>query len=619
MAGTVFEWTGWTYEPAEWRLTGAADGAVALPNRTLALLALLLERAPSLVTKDEILADVWRDTVVEEGNIAFHIATLRKALDQGGPSCIETVRGRGYRFVAPITRRVVDAAPAPSEAPSHVPLEEDVAPAAGAVVLPAPTRGLPIVQVIAVLVLASLIAVAAWLSLVNNAPPIHSVTVMPSTDGLADAVVTRLSRDTDLEARAGTAGHATEDPVEAGRRLNAETILITTLDQSVEPWRVLAELTRTRDERRLWSWAFDVPAGPAATSNATIAARIALGLGRHFPELRGDGAGARLSSNPLAYELAFQAREQWRQRTPHAIQQAIALYERAVAIDPAFSRAYAGLADCYNLTMSGIPANERYPRALEYAQKAVALDPADPAGHTSLAFIRYKFEWRWKDADAAFSKAVTLDPDYAPAHHWYGEFLGVMGRYDEAIAHLRRAIELEPQSLAIQSDLVTPLLRSGRVAEARAVVEAAAATNPNWHFIPYRMAEVLRAEGREREAVESHWRWMLLTGASLDAVDRLRGAYNSGGLPAMTRAEIDGYLAVETATPGTVMTATFLGRAYARIGDRAEALRWIGIALDRREDTAISMLTLPDYDPLRGDPEFNKQLARVGLTPLPRR
>lgn len=608
MAGTVYEWGGWTFEPAEWRLLNATAGPVSLPNRGLDLLALLLDRAPSLVTKDEILAHVWRDSVVEEGNIAFHIALLRKALDDEGPSCIETVRGRGYRFVTPVIRHAVEA-PRIAETPGKT--------------HPAPVvprrRRLPLVWVVGAVVLSGLILGVGWFSWSHSAPPIRSVTVLPSVDGLAAMLVAQIGRDTTLDARLGTAGANGEGPVEAGRRLNAESILRVQVDQTMQPRRVWVSLTRTRDQQHLWSWAFDVPDDSVAGSNATIAAKIGFGLGRHFGGILADAGRDRPAVNPVAYDLSLQAREQWRQRTPHAIQQAITLYERAIAIDPTFARAHAGLADCYNLTMSGLPSSIRFERARDYAETAVALDPYDPAGHTSLAFLRYKFEWRWQDAEAEFTRALALDPDYALAHHWFGEFLGLMGRYDEAVAHLRRAIELEPQSLAIQSDLVPPLLRAGRVAEARAVIEAAAVTNPNWHFIPYRMAEVLRAEGREREAVENYWRWMLLTGASLDSVNTLRAAYTTGGMVAMTQVEIARYLAIETATPGAWMNATFLARAYARVGERQDALRWNSIALDRREDAANTMLTVPDYDSLRDDPEFNRQLARVGLAPLQRR
>ncbi|MEX2663352.1 MAG: winged helix-turn-helix domain-containing protein, partial [Vicinamibacterales bacterium] len=116
---TIFDWDRWAFDPAEWRLTGAASGVVSLPNKTLELLALLLDRAPGLVSKDQILGIVWRDAAVEEGNIAFHIAMLRKTLDaQGDTSCIETVRGRGYRFVAPVTRRLHVVEPPAIDAPA---------------------------------------------------------------------------------------------------------------------------------------------------------------------------------------------------------------------------------------------------------------------------------------------------------------------------------------------------------------------------------------------------------------------------------------------------------------------------------------------------------------------
>lgn len=610
MAGIVYAWEGWTFEPAEWRLVNAAGDPVSLPNRTLDLLALLLDRAPSLVTKDEILTHVWRGAVVEEGNIAFHIATLRKTLDTGEPSCIETVRGRGYRFAASVTRReplVEHTSPPPVVAAGAVAAEMP-APAE----IPRRAARRPLWLLVAAAGLTAVIVGVAWFSLRHDAPIIRAVTVLPLAEGLADVIAARVARDTTLATFIGAAGPASEDVVEAGRRLNAEAILTVAIDRTGQPWRVLTEVTRTRDQSRLWSWQFTVNAGTPSVTHADIAARIALGLGRHLGVAR---INIGPTVNPAAYELTLQAREQWRQRTPHTVQQAITLYERAIALDPAFSRAYAGLADCYNLTMSGLPPDVRYPRALENAEKAVALDPNDAAGHTSLAFIRYKFEWRWEEADAEFRRAIALDPDYALAQHWYGEFLGLMGRYDEAIAHLRQAVALEPESLAIQSDLVQPLLRAGRIAEARAAVEAAAATNPNWHFIPYRMADVLEAEGRERESVESRWRWMLLSGATLESVDRLRAAYNAGGMEAMTRAEIADYLDTETATPGNWMTATFLSRLYGRLGDHAEALRWLGIAIDRREDAANTLLIHPDYDTLRGEPEFARLMARVGLKP----
>lgn len=636
MAGIVYEWGDWTFEPAEWRLLGAAGDPVSLPNRTLDLLALLLDRAPSLITKDEILAHVWRDSVVEEGNIAFHIAALRKALDTGEPSCIETVRGRGYRFAAPVVRRArEDAAAPPQEAASAALSARAPAPA---IVAPTEPRDAPVsppvvarrtsrLPVWSAVALAGLIGAVTWVTAEQPLQSIHAVTVLPPKlpEDMGAGVATELpvlmasqiERRTTLVSTVGAGGADTEDVIEAGRRLKAETVLTTRVDRSGDGWRVQTQLTRTRDERRLWSWVFDVAADSPALAGAEISAQIAAGLGRHLGVARTRDVAT--AGAPEAHALVLEARGLWRLRSPADIQQAIRLYERAIAIDPSYAPAFAGLADAYNLTMSGLAPDVRYPRAKANAERAVALDPDLAAGHASLAFQRYKLEWRWEDAEREFTRAIAIDPNYALARHWYGEFLGMMGRYDEAVAELRRALALEPDSLAIQSDLVPPLLRAGRTAEARAIVESAARTNPNWHWIPLRLSEVLFAEGRERESLEHRWRWMVLSGASLESVGELQEAYRTGGLPAVLRVEVRRWLAKESTTPGALLVATNLSRHYARLGDRADALRWIGTALDRREDAAIHLRTNPDYDSLRGDPGFDRLLARVGLTPLPRR
>jgi tetratricopeptide (TPR) repeat protein len=471
---------------------------------------------------------------------------------------------------------------------------------------------------------AALLAIAVsglgWASMSSLDARVRDVVVLPARgadgvviDGVAETIASQLARQTTLPSRAASWHSAGETAIEAGRRLQAETVLTATVDRSGDPWRVTAQLTRTRDARTLWNWMFEVPASAPAAAGL-IGARAASGLGRHFDAMVPGRVTAGASAE--AFNLVLQARESWRLRTPPSVQHAIALYERAIQLDPASAPAYAGLADCYNLTMSGLPTDVRYAAAKSNAERALALDPGLAAAHTSLAFLRYKFEWRWQDAEAGFTLAIDMDPSYALAHHWYGEMLGLVGRYDEAIAELRRARELDPNSLAIDSDLVPLLLRAGRVADARAVVEAAAAVNPSWHWVPRRMSEVLAAEGRERESLEEQWRALVLSGAALDEVEARRAAYRSGGLAAVLRLEIAGLLETEAASPGTWMVATSLSRAYARLGARKDALRWIGVAIDRREDAAILMLQLTDYDSLRGEPEFERMLERIGLTPL---
>lgn len=607
----VFEWGDWRFEPAEWRLTRASSGLVPLPNKSLSLLGLLLARAPRLVTKDEILQTIWEGRAVEEGNIAFHVAALRKVLDaDGAPSCIETVRGRGYRFICPVT--LVDEAPAAAAGPTAQPL---VAEPAVALASPRRTRRV-FARFAPAALLASFIAVLAWTSLVDLDATSRSVVVMPArsadgapVDGIADAIAARLARQPNVRVVSSAWAAADEEALDAGRRLQAENVLTATVDRSTDPWRVELQLTRMHDRQRVWRWAFHLRPGEPAPASA-IAVRAADGLGRYFGL---DSRPDRMGAHPEAVALAGQARAQWKLRTPPSVQGAITLYQRALAIDPGYALAYAGLADCYNLTMSGLPVEVRAVNARVNAQRALSLDPDLAEAHTSQAFALYKFDWRWREAEAAFRRAIAADPSYALAHHWYGDMLALMGRVEEGIAELRRARALDPASLPLLIDLAAALTNAGRLAEAREAIDAAAAIDPMFFGVPLRMSAILAAEGRERESLEEDWRSQVLRGASLESIEALRAAYRRGGVPAVLRLEI---AQLEAAAPERFAVpahASFLAGKYARLRDREKTLYWIRTAIDRREDIALHLPTYPEYDWLRADPEFQKQLARIGL------
>lgn len=290
MPGPAYAWDKWRFEPTECRLI--RDGAIVpMPAKTLDLLATLLKRAPQLVTKAEILNAVWPDAAVEEGNIAFHIAALRKILDAGdGPSAIENVRGRGYRFVRdvailqlPPTDTVQPRIVQPQPAAQHKPRWRALWPALA-------VAGI----LVAALVLT---AVMRW------RPAEWSVAVMPFTvvdsvageglePGLAQYIVLQLEK-AGIRAQAVAGGPTGEQPRDAGARLGADAVLMGTLQQTPAGWRVSVELERTSDGRRDWTWVFEVAndadrptgAGPddvRSRLQGAIAGRIAAGLQRRL-------------------------------------------------------------------------------------------------------------------------------------------------------------------------------------------------------------------------------------------------------------------------------------------------------------------------------------------------
>jgi DNA-binding winged helix-turn-helix (wHTH) protein/TolB-like protein/tetratricopeptide (TPR) repeat protein len=609
-------------EPAQWRLSRNGE-VLSLPPKALALLQVLVANAGTLVTKNEILTKVWGDTVVEEANVTFYVAMLRKTLaEPAGTDYIETIKTRGYRFVAPVT---VLAGPQTANDSSYRATSSDESDVAPAPAVPPKRWNAGLIGSGLLLVLAIVAGVArlSW----GRSDPIDSVVVMPFhaiapegdqaylEAGIAEAIAMRLGNISSMRVPPLAAVRRDEGPFEAGQRLNTQAVLTGTIQRAGDRLQVTTQLSSVRDSQRLWAFTFDTTAGEILTVQNEIAERIAARLGRVVSPADHQQLTRRDTVSGEAYDLFLQGRERWQRRSPETIKQAITLFERAIALDPLFSRAYAGLADCYNIASSGLPPNYRYPRAKEHAEKAVALDPDSAEGHTSLAFMRYKFEWRWEEADREFQQAIRLNPRYALAHHWYGEFLGLMDRPDEAIAELKRALELDPFSLAVRSDMTRPLVRAKRLAEARQVLDEGLKIDPNWYWFPMMMSDILALEGRYRESAEQTWRAMALRAMPAAEIDELRAAFEKGGMPEMLRAQARQLIDqdVKPTSSASYFMASNLSLAFGRLGDREQALRWLETAIDRREDAALLMLTSPAYDSIRDEPRFHRLLERLDL------
>jgi DNA-binding winged helix-turn-helix (wHTH) protein/tetratricopeptide (TPR) repeat protein len=631
---TAYRFGPYVLEKAEWRLR-KGDELIQLPPKALALLILLVEHPGSMVTKGEILAKVWDGAFVEEGNVAFYVAMLRKTLDTpAGTTYIETVRTRGYRFVAPVT--VVAEPPDPAQEPEPVSPSTPVAPLGSVADEVAGLVGVPRARTawfwFAAAAGAVAVAIAiAWFVQQRDSGVVRSVVIVPFRaiapaedqayleSGIANAIAVRLGNVTTLRVPPLAAIRPGEGPFEAGRRLETDAVLTGAIQRTRDRLVVSAEVFRVSDGTRLGSWNFDTTPGEILNVQNQIAEQIAVRFARDLSDVAHAELLRRDTVSADAYDLFLRAREKFSRRTPAAVQQAIALYEQAIALDPKFVRAYAGLANCYSLAWSGIPAKIRYPLAKLNAEKALALDPNSAEAHTSVAFLRYKFEWRWKDAEAGFQRALALNPRDALARHWHGEFLKLMGHAGEGVDELNRALELDPMSLPIRADLAAALIAAGRIDEARATLESGRAIDPDWLAFPIRMSEIFAREKRDRESAESLWRAKALSGTPLKDVDELRTAFEKGGRPAMIRAQIAQLQRVrpEVDSPAAYFAATNLSLLYGELGERDQAIRWIETALDRREDAASVLLTATAYDSLRSDPRFAKLVDRVGLNPPP--
>src|SRR6185312_14004560 len=318
------------------------------------------------------------------------------------------------------------------------------------------------------------------------------------------------------------------------------------------------------------------------------------------------------ATDPGAYDLYMRARDQWALRTPASIHTAIAMYQRAIALEPDFALAYAGLANCYNLAASGLAPIAREPLARAAAERAIALDPASAEAHTALAFLDYKFDWRWQEADAEFRRALALDPNDALAHHWYGEMLHLQLRNDAAIRQFQLATSLDPYTLPVRLDFVHAYLNAGRLGDARAEVEAMRPLGPDAADVLQADSEVLLAEGKVAASVTQFLRWEAVGAVSETQIDRQRAAFQAGGLPAFYREQVAEQLAQARSHPAAPFLATQLADLYARLQERGPTLAWLTKAVDLHEDEAL-LIRGPIYDFVRHDPEFIALAQRVGL------
>jgi Flp pilus assembly protein TadD len=374
---------------------------------------------------------------------------------------------------------------------------------------------------------------------------------------------------------------------------------------------VTAQLSQVGDRRQLWTARFDDRFTDIFAVQDAIAERITSSLLRDVDAGQLAGLHRRETGNAEAYDRYLRGREQWSRRTVEATQSAIQSYQEAIALDPAFAAAYAGLADAYVGNASGLPPAERFPLAHAAVDRALAIDPDLADAQVALGYLLYRADWKFAESQRALEKAIALDPKNNLAHHHLGQLHKLLGEWPEALAELRRAHELDPHHPRTHVDLAIVLLFLGRVAEARAIVADGvkhAGDNAELHD---ELAEVLAAEGHPDEAMEEHLKSKLMAGASFEVIDQFRRAYRDGGRPAELRRE-NALLAAgltRESSPGRSV-ATMLADNSAQLKDADQTMRWLQLAFDRREEGPLGM-NYPEYDFLRADPRFEALHRRV--------
>jgi tetratricopeptide (TPR) repeat protein len=329
--------------------------------------------------------------------------------------------------------------------------------------------------------------------------------------------------------------------------------------------------------------------------------------------------GATAAKAPLtpqayqAYDSYLKGLFFWNQRTEPAFRQAIRYFQEAIAKDPNYAPAYAGLANSYTLLTgySAAPAAEYMPKARTAALRALQIDNNLPEAHVALALILASYDWDWEASEKEYRRGIELNPNYATAHHWFAELLMWLGRFDEALRESEMARRLDPLSLIIATDRAAIFYNARRYDEAiqgfRAVQEMDP-KSPRVHMVVYAYVERGRFEDALadldvwiRDFGDTDAGWILATQAYV---------YGRSGQPGKARAalrKLEQEAKKRRLNPGALIWGNLA------VGDKDVALGWLEKAYAQHSSVLAALKVEPAYDPLRGDARFQELLRRVGL------
>ncbi|HEV8397124.1 MAG TPA: protein kinase [Vicinamibacterales bacterium] len=455
------------------------------------------------------------------------------------------------------------------------------------------------------------------LAVLRFAREVESETVAVLADGLTDSLIESLSRVPALRvaslgaARPYSAG--TIDPGKIGKALNVQAVLAGRVALAGGGFTLDLQLLDTADHHRLWGGQYRSPAAELPALRGLITRSLADVLAPGLSGAERQRLDDRHTANSDAYELYLKGRYLSNRRTEESLAQAVEYFRQAIAKDPQYALAYAGLADCYNLlTIWGATApSDGMPKVKEAAFKAITIDPALAEGHTTLAFARWVYDWDWNGAAAEFERALELDPDYATARDWHAYFLASRRRFDDAIAEIRRAQALEPLSASIGTDAGEIYYWAGRYDQAVEQLRSVLQVEPGFAMAHHILGLTYLKTGRASEAVaELENAEHLATGPRM--LSALGYAYGVSGQRARAKGVLDRVRGLGTARYTSAFAMALL---HAGLGNRASALDELELAFAERSDTMAILGAYPPLDGLRGEPRFQSLLARVG-TPL---
>jgi TolB-like protein/thioredoxin-like negative regulator of GroEL len=559
-----YEFGPYRLDTRDQRLT-REGGVVPLTPTVFDLLLALVKNAGHVLTKDEIIKLVWNDAIIEEGNIARNISTLRKALGEKPRESqyIETIPWRGYRFIAEV-KQVRDLS-----------LDREI----------------------------DSIAVLPFVNDSDDADADYL------TDGLTENLINNLSQLTRLRVMSRNSVFRYKgkeiDARTVGNELKVQTVLVGRVSHRSDLLSVSVELIDARDNSHIWGEQYNRKIKDIFAMHETISREIAEQLHLRLTGKEEQRIRRRHTKDSEAYLLYLRGRYYFNKLSMDGVERGAAHFQQAIDRDPKYALAYAGLADCFNYMA-------KREEAKQAAIQALALDNTLGEVHATLGFFKFLYDWDFAGAEEEFRLAVELNPSYAEAHHWYAVFLANMGRHGLAAIEAKRARELDPLSLLMN---MTPVLTcylareyDNAVAEAQKVLDL----EPNFPAAHSVLGAVYEQKGMFDEALAEYQKVIDILGSASGPQSVLKAfmarVHATTGKKAEAVTMLDSVSDFANAMPYTI------SQVHLALGETDQAFEWLNKACKIRELQLVSLKADPAFDALRTDTRYEDILRRVGLS-----
>lgn len=399
---------------------------------------------------------------------------------------------------------------------------------------------------------------------------------------------------------------------EIARELNVDAIIEGSIMRSGQRVRITAQLIEAKTDRNIWSKSYERDMSDILAVQSEMARAIAKEIKIVVTPAEKALLARSRPTNPEAYQMYVKGRHFWKRRSEEDIKKAIDSFHQAIDIDPAYALAYVGLADAYNMLgrYSLASPKEIYPKAKAAALKALEIDETLAEAYTSLAFVKYRYDWDWFGAEADYNWAIGLNPSYATAHNWYGSLLMNIGRFNEALKEKKRAQELDPLSLHISTSLGALFYYSRRYDQAIKELKKVIDIDANFSAAHSYLGDAYLQKSLFEDAIKEYQMAVTSSGGMVVYIAALGHSYAVAGKRDEALKILNELL---EQSKKMYVPKYEIALIYAGLGEKDKAFEFLEKAYVDRASFLVIFKVDPRLDGLRSDPRFTALQERIGL------